>query len=216
MINKGYFAILTAISGAITITVSSILYYLAEPFTFTSHWISHLGAGPNGASVVFTVGLIITCVLALPFLVHLYKVLKPGSEKHKIMLLSAFIASIVAIIGLFINAIWNMNYEGGTLHVSGSTTFFFAGFFMIVFYSIVMLFNKDIPKTQAAVGIVIAGFFAAFLISFLPNIFLGEDLMTLLTSTDPKAGTTRFLEWLVLFAVLVWFFEMGVFTIRNK
>ncbi|MHA1148914.1 MAG: DUF998 domain-containing protein [Promethearchaeota archaeon] len=212
----GYFAILTAIVGAATIIIATIVYHLGPkgPLTFTSHWISHLGAGPT-AGIIFTIGLFLTGILALPFLIFLYRLMEPVSEKHRIMRLAALIASLISIAGLFINAAWNMDYQGGTLHVTGSTTFFFAGLFMIIFYSLLMFLHPDIPWQQAIFGLLVASIFAGFLISFLPVIATGADLMELLTSTDPVAGTTRFLEWIVFFAIISWFLEMGLYTLKK-
>jgi len=210
----GYFGILTALSGAITITLSSVLYYIEEPFTFFSHWISHLGAGPNGGDIVFTIGLIITSAFAIPFLVYLNLYLRKDMKGHKILMLESFIASMIAIAGLIINAVWNMR-DDPHLHITGSTTFFFAGFFMIIFYSIWMFLSPKVPNKQAAIGLIVACIFGAFLISFIPS-FEQEDLFILLTSTDPIAGITRFIEWIVFFAVIAWFFELGVYTLKNK
>ncbi|MGQ4875782.1 MAG: DUF998 domain-containing protein [Promethearchaeia archaeon] len=213
----GFFAILTAIIGATSIIIATIVYHFGPegPISFTSHWISHLGAGIY-AGIIFSVGLYITGLVALPFLIYLFRIMKPGSEKHIVMLYAAFIASIISIAGLLINATWNMKYQGGYLHVFGSTTFFFAGFFMIIFYSILMFLNDDIPWYQGAIGLLVASVFATFLISFLPIMAAGADLMKLLTSSDPIAGTTRFLEWLVFFAVIFWFFEMGLYMLRRE
>lgn len=214
----GIFAILTAIIGAITIISATIAYHLSPrgPISFTAHWISHLGAGET-SGIIFTIGLFITGFLALPFLTYMFLWLKPSLwDKHRIMLITAFIASIISIIGLWINAAWNMEYEGGTLHVTGSTTFFFAGLFMIIFYSLSMLFSDEVSWQQAIIGFIIAAIFATFLLSFLPAIAQGYDMMGLLTSTDPVAGTTRFIEWIVFFAVIFWFAEMGVYTLLKK
>ena len=210
----GYFAILTAIAGGLTVMISSILYYIGEPFTFSSHWISHLGAGPNGSGLVFTIGFIITSIFAVPFLIYLNLYMREGMEGHKLLMAESFIASMIAIAGLIVNAIWNMG-DDPYLHITGSTTFFFGGFFMVVFYCIWMFLSSKIPTKQAAVGLIVACIFAAFLISFLPT-FGTEDLFILLTSTDPIAGVTRFIEWIVFFAIIAWFFEMGIYTLKNK
>ena len=215
--NPAYFAILTAIIGAVTIITATIIYHFGPkgPLTFSSHWISHLGSGPT-AGIIFTLGLFITCALALPFLIYLYRFMEPVGENHIKMRLTALIASLVSMMGLFINAAWNMDYEGGLLHVTGSSTFFFAGLVMIIFYSLLMYLHPDIPWQQALFGFIIAGIFAAFLLTFIPLIASGYDLMLLLTNTDPIAGTTRFAEWIVFFAVIAWFLEMGIYILKFK
>ena len=212
----GYFAILTAIVGALTIILATIVYHFGErgPLSFETHWISHLGAGPV-AGIIFSIGLYITGILALPFLIYLYRLMQPQTKDHRILPYAALIASLIAIFGLLVNATWHMEYEGGYLHVFGSTTFFFAGLFMIIFYSVWMFVHPDFPWYQAIVGLFVAAIFAAFLISFLPAMAAGKDLMLLLTSTDPSAGTTRVLEWIVFFAIIFWFAEMGIYTLKK-
>ncbi len=218
--NADFFAIGTAIVGAVTIVFCSIFYYaLDSSFSFTSHWISHLGAGPtatpNASSVVFTIGLVITGILALPFLYYLYSVLKPELTKHKVLITSAYLTSLVSIGGLFINAIWNMK-DNPDLHVTGSSIFFFGGLFMILLFALAFLLNDKFSKVQGWISLMVAGTFFAFLISYLPFVFQGVDLMVLLTSTDPRAGLTRFIEWIVFFAIIFWFLELGFFFKKLK
>ncbi|MHA1438224.1 MAG: hypothetical protein ACTSPD_11655 [Promethearchaeota archaeon] len=215
-VNGGYFGILTSISGTITIVIAVILYSISIPISLQLHWISHLGAGPNGAQYIFTIGLIITAIFAIPFLLQLFLLLRENTDKHKLMWVCTFIIAMIAIAGLIINAIFNMR-DNPNLHVTGSTTFFFGGFFMIILCSLLMFFHPEFPKSQALIGIIVSGFFAAFLISFLPlMVDPNINLMELLTTSDPIAGTTRFLEWLVLFAILFWFLEIGIYLIKKK
>jgi hypothetical membrane protein len=214
-VKPGYFALLTGICGSLTILIASILYMIVEPFTFFSHWISHLGAGPNGAQYVFMVGLIITSFFAIIFIVFLFQFLKNNMEGHRLMTWSAFLVGIVSIMGLVMNAIWNMR-DDPELHVTGSTTFFFAGLFMVLLFSFSMLFCEKISNSQAFIGFAVTGVFFAFLISYVPYMSQGIDLMVLLKSTDPRAAPTRFIEWMVFFAIIFWFFEIGFYFLKKK
>ncbi|MGV9171184.1 MAG: hypothetical protein ACOC44_03335 [Promethearchaeia archaeon] len=211
----GYFALLTGICGGLTVLIGSILYILAEPFSLFSHWISHLGAGPNGAQYVFMVGLTITSIFATIFIIYLFQFLLQNMEKHRLMVGSAFLIGIVSIIGLEVNAIWNMR-DDPELHVAGSTTFFFAGLFMVLLFSLSILFCDEIANSQAIIGFGVTGVFFAFLISYVPYMIEGIDLMVLLKSTDPRAAPTRFIEWLVFFAIIFWFFEIGFYFLRKE
>ncbi|MFO8017805.1 MAG: hypothetical protein R6U96_04165 [Promethearchaeia archaeon] len=214
-IKPAYFALLTGMCGGLTVLIGSILYMLAEPFSLFSHWISHLGAGPNGAQYVFMVGLTITSIFATIFIIFLFQFLSNNIERHQIMIWSAFLFGILSIIGLEINAIWNMR-DNSQLHITGSTTFFFAGLFMILFFSLSMIFCDEIANSQAIIGFGVTGVFIAFLISYVPYMTEGIDLMVLLKSTDLRAAPTRFIEWMVFFAIIFWFFEIGFYFLRKK
>lgn len=218
-IHGGYWAIFTAISGLITVITSTILYYIGDPsITIPSHWISHLGAGPMGADVVFTIGLTIAGVCGLLFLIYLYRLLRPGNKEtnHMLMLNFAFIFSLAAIIGLLLLAIFDMVGEP-ILHVTGSTTFMFSGMLMMIFISTSMLFNPDIPLNQTLISYGITGIFVIFLITFLPvTLDPSVDLMDLLTSTDTRASVTRVWEWILIYGIFAWFLEIGVYLKLRK
>jgi len=216
-VSAGYFAIFTGIVALVTVGFASLLYYLGDvSFSMSSHWISHLGNGPNNSGIAFTIGLIIAGILAIIFLIDFYHFVNKGMEGHRLLMLESFFASMVSVAGLLINAIWNYK-DDPNLHVMGSATFFFGGFFMLIFYSIAMFYSPSISRNQAYIGFAAASVFGIYLINFLPFTFdPNVDLMELLLTTDPRASIIRVLEWAVFFAVIFWFIEIGIYQLKVR
>ena len=213
-----YFGILIGLIGAITIGISAILFSTAEQFTFFSHWISNLGGAttqsgisPNGSNVVFGVGLVSAAVCAIFFLVYAIKLLKPGNEKTIWLLYLDLMTGLITILGIIIVAFFDM-IDWLAIHGVGATMFFMGGMLMVLFFTLTMLFNSEIQRIQAIPGLIVSGIFLMFLVTFLPHLLGGIDLIALLGDTSPTYGWTRFWEWMVLFAILSWFFIMGYTT----
>ena len=213
-----YFGILIGLVGAITIGISAILFSTAEQFTFFSHWISNLGGAttqagisPNGSNVVFGVGLVSASICAILFIVYVMKLLKPGNEKTIWLLYLDLIAGIVTIVGIIIVAFFDM-INMLAIHGVGAVLFFMGGMLMVFFFTLTLLLNSEIPWTHSIPGFIVSGVFLIFLVTFLPHLIGGIDLIALLGDTSPTYGWTRFWEWMVLFAILSWFFIMGYLT----
>jgi len=138
-INGGYFAILTTVSGIITILIASILFYMVEPFTIYSHWISNLGGvvtnsgkSPNGSNIVFSIGLIITGVLSVPSTMYLTKLLLSGEQKAPWLINCAIFAGTVTLIGLLLIAFFDIKSQP-IIHTFSGMIFFLGAVYMIFF-----------------------------------------------------------------------------------
>ncbi len=70
-----YWAILGGIFGLLIIFISIFLHSLTEPISFFTHWVSHLGWGPNGSELVFRIGIIVTACLFIPYIICLTRIL---------------------------------------------------------------------------------------------------------------------------------------------
>jgi len=213
-----YFGILIGLIGAITIGISAILFSTAEQFTLFSHWISNLGGAttqsgisPNGSNVVFGIGLVIAALLAIVFLVYAMKLLKPGNEKTIWLLYLDLLTGVVTIVGIIIVAFFDM-IAWLAIHGVGAVMFFMGGMLMVLFFTITLILNTEIPWKHSIPGFIVSGVFLIFLITFLPHLLGGIDLIALLGDTSLTYGWTRFWEWMVLFAILSWFFIMGYLT----
>ena len=213
-----YFGVIIGLLGTVTIVISAILFSTAEQFNFFSHWISNLGGAttqsgisPNGSNVVFGVGLVITAIFAIFFLVYAIKLLKPGNERTVWLLYLDILTGLITIIGIIIVAFFDM-INMLLIHGVGAIMFFMGGMFMVLFFSLTMVLNSEIPWTHSIPGFIASGVFLIFLITFLPPLLSGIEILTLLSDTSPIFAWTRFWEWMVLFAILAWFFIMGYLT----
>jgi len=215
-----YFGILIGLIGAITIVISAILFSTVEQITFFTHWISNLGGAtvafderpPNGSNVVFGIGLVSAAICAIFFLIYALRILIPGNEKTKWMLHLDLITGLIAIIGIIIVSFFDM-INWLAIHGIGAAMFFIGGMFMVLFFTLTILLNSEIPWIQAIPGFIVSGVFLIFLITFLPHLLSGVELISLLADTSNSVyNWTRFWEWMVLFAILSWFFIMGYLT----
>ena len=220
-IKGGYFGILITIFGLITIITCIILYSLSEPISIFSHWISDLGgyitnsgASPNGANIIFSIGLIIISILAIPFLLYLTDFLLSKNQKLKFLVFFAFIFSIMTLLGIFGVAFIDIKSEP-IIHTAFAALFFLGGMTIMFFFSLAMLFNSDVSNKQAIFGLICSAVPLAFLASFTPYMLDGQNVLTLVLSVDPALGVSRFLEWMYLIALFIWFFEIGFYLIKN-
>ena len=217
----GYFSILLAIIESTSIIIASILFFTAEPFSFFTHYISNLGGAttnsgilPNGSNIIFSIGLILSAICASIFIIYLNRILASGNEKNPGMVKISLILSMISVIGIVLVALFDMKTAIG-IHTIGAMMFFVGGMFMILSLSITFYFNTEISKNQAYIGLGTMSVFAIFLGTVgLAIMDPSVEISTMLSSTSPSLNVMRFWEWMVLFAILLWFTEIGVYTIR--
>ncbi len=217
--NTGYFGILVAITGVATISIASILYAMVEPFTIFSHWISNLGGAwtnlyqsPNGSNIVFSIGLIILCIFVIPFIVYLVKIFV-SRDLNSPLIFFALGSGLITLIGLLGVAFFDMKSQP-LIHTLSAVAFFIGGLFMVFFFSLTMFFDTKISSIHPLFGIIVVGVGFIFLLPFVPLLLQGADLVSLIVSTEPRMAFSRFWEWMYVFALFAWIFDMGVFTLK--
>ena len=210
----GYFGILAGISQVIMLIVGTLVFNDTEevPITFGSHWVSHLGAATEGAQMIFIAFMLMTVLFAIPFILDLVRKMLPGNEKQRWMFLLPLIFALTTIFGGFGLTFFNMG-DFPEMHVFFATTFFISVALMVALLSFIMFFNSNIIKWQAWIGLGCGGLFLLFLLTFIPHLLAGEDLVTLVTSLDEKFALTRVMEWIAIIALVVWFIETGAYMI---
>ena len=222
-IHGGYFGIFTAIFGLLTVVIASILFYAVEPFTIYSHWISNLGGAvtnsgkiPNSSNVVFSIGLIAMGSISAIFVLYLGNLLLSSkNQKFPRLVVCFLIFGVLSLVGTVGVALFDMKSQP-LFHVYFATILFISLTFMILFFSLSILFNKDFSKIQTFLGFLTIIITMILFISFLPLILKGKDLTMLMLSTSSELSMTRFWEWMSFFAFLTWFFELGFYTLMFK
>jgi hypothetical membrane protein len=203
---------MAAAAGALTIAASSLLYHTSTegPLVITSHWVSHLGTTQR-SGILFTVGLIITGALAIPFIVSLFRTDMALTKNSERVGRAGLCFGLASITGLWIAGIWDMRDFGGIPHAVGSALFFFCSLVMV------SLVGRPKAGTEDArwicckyLKIKVIAVFVVFLLAFVPTLRDQGRLRTLLTSTDPIAHPARFMEWMVFAVLILWYVCMGV------
>ncbi len=226
-IPRSYWAIISGLFGFIFIITALLLHSISEPISFFTHWVSHLGWGPNGAELVFKVGLIILGCLITPYFIFLYRYLRglEGGENKKLINKStqgAIFASGVALIALIITALFgNINQNGFYLHLIGAVTYFMTGMIAMVLFTLSMFLSKKYSKIQVIWTIITLGIFIAMLISAIPLIstYSITDLLMIneavLDKISPLTRWLTFFEWQLVFSTFIWFIITGVYTLKQ-
>ncbi len=197
----GFAAVFTS---SIAIFISFILYVSVDPtFSFFTHWISHLGAGPNGSSNVFNVGISMSSILLFFFYMYIIKDFRKRGA-NKILGYLFFLSNNGTCFGLLLVALFP--YEIITLHAFAAFTFFISGLISSILYVLLILSTKGSNKIQALFALITTGFFCSHLII---SIVIG-----LSNALDIRIA--KFTEWLTLFAMLALIIESGFYHIRKK
>lgn len=176
-------------TGAILISLS--LYPGYDMFT---QFVSWLGVGPGLAGPFFNIGLILTGIIALPFFISLGKILKQeenGNQKLKERALNISIIGCVslALIGCFPA----FNTTMLIIHGIFAVVFFFAGLFLCILFSYLLLIDSRFSSGPVYSGFIVAGIFIAYMCTFQP-----------------------IMEWLVLFSFGFWIIQIALYILHKK
>ncbi len=183
-----------------------------ERYSPLNHFISELGeVGVSRGSWAFNGGLVITGLLLLPFVAHLGLVL--GSVLGWIGAFFAGAASLgAAAVGVF-----PMNNLKP--HVRAAMTYFYGGLAMVISIGVAILVQPaggvSVQKIASLLSLPAALAFVSFLV-LPPLASYGVDPVTMLDPSvrpeRPRFWALPFMEWLVLFATIIWLFGMAFFV----
>lgn len=186
-----------------------------ERYSFLNHFISELGEwGVSRGAWAFNAGLVVTGLLLLPFGVHLGFVLRSAAGW-----VGACFAAVAAL-GASAVGIFTMN----TLkrHVPAAMTFFWGGLIMAVAVAVAILTQPSgrvvVPKAASALSLFAAASFSSFV--SLPRIVMPRMVLPQVgrvSMLDPRLMAVRprfwilpFMEWVVLFATILWLVGMAL------
>ncbi|MBN1800877.1 MAG: DUF998 domain-containing protein [Candidatus Lokiarchaeota archaeon] len=182
--------------ASISILAAFLLYMTVDPsFTPFTHWISHLGIGPNGSNIVFNIGISVSSVfLFLFYLHHIKEFRKLGANKT---ITDCLLVSVIATCaGLIFIAIFPYNIT--LLHGIAANVFFLGGLNSCLLYSVLIIITPKVSKLHAIVGFVSA---ALFIFHILNSVITSFTIK--LQTKEFDAELTKFSEWLALFAILL-------------
>ena len=171
-------------------------------FSFITHYLSDIGAGPNGVGLVFSVGMILTSAVTIFFFLHLSTFLI-NKKGNKNFILIAFVSGVISSIGTFFVGIFPINIYLD-LHNFSASFFFLGGFAYCLFFAISELTTPGISNYQALSGFVVCFFFFVFI--FYTSINYYDRAICKIESYIS--------EW-ILFSVLIsWIIEHEIYIFR--
>ncbi|MFX0076608.1 MAG: DUF998 domain-containing protein [Candidatus Hermodarchaeota archaeon] len=191
--NRHYLRVIGILIPIITIITSVVIYAINDAsFSFLTHYLSHLGGGPNGSNIIFNVGIMISGVLMIFFFLNLSAYLR-RKHTNTILIYISFIPGLISSIGTFFTGFFPYTVTQD-LHNLSASTFFLGGFAYCILYGISEWITKGISKLQAFSGFVVALFFLLFIIFTAINYF------------DPTLAQeqSHLIEWLLICVLMFW------------
>ncbi len=173
-------------------------------FSFLTHYLSHLGGGPDGVGIVFNVGMMISGPLMICFFLNLSAYLRRKNGNTFLIYIS-FIPGLLSSIGTFFVGVFPYTVTQ-ELHNISASFFFVGGFAYCILYGIAEWVTKGVSKLQASSGFIVALFFLLFIIFtainfFNPAIALEQSHIT---------------EWLLICVLMSWIIGHEASMTRNK
>ena len=177
-----------------------------ERFSPLNHFISELGeAGVSRLAPVFNAGLVAAGVLYVPFVLGL------GAAVGGWWAAAGTLAGLVSAVSVACVGFFPMNNLAP--HIAAAMTFFRSGLVTVLLFGVAIQLQRAdrrvIDRRANLAGIAALAAFAAFIAwielqpggsaGFHPSVFAGR----------PAVWTSAVLEWLVLAAVIAWFFVVG-------
>lgn len=229
-----YWGIISGIFGLLVFLVATVLHSITEPLSFFTHWVSHLGWGPNGSEPVFKIGLIILILLFIPYIIFLTRLLwaNRGEDIAKIRnVLTTFglICSVATAIALvFVSLFGNIGQREFLLHLIGATVYFFVVMGLISFYTASMILDNKASKSQLIITLINMILLNALILSSIPFLvnyvnpaftytfqtMTTTERIAFLESAIPQTVWLTFFEWIYVISTLTWFIVTGIHTTK--
>lgn len=213
----GFAVPIVALGGG---SIALILYTISLPFSLTDLWISNLGIGPNGCNYLFSVIIVLMGIFIFLFAVANCLWLWGISKLTNGILALMVFMNAVAIVGGFLVAIYPMNTRLD-IHVIGGYLFFFPTLFFSLFLMVAMALAHKASAIQWGLTLVLAilatifvPVFSNSLTEFYPNQTMMDltfdQFLVFMSDMGPILSTIRFLEWLAIFVVMIWFIQTAI------
>ncbi|MFX1447114.1 MAG: DUF998 domain-containing protein, partial [Promethearchaeota archaeon] len=164
-------------------------------FSFLTHYLSHLGGGPNGAGIIFNIGIMISGLLMIFFFLNLSVYLR-RKKSYTLLIYISFIPGLISAIGIFFTGVFPYTVTQ-ELHNISASTFFLGGFAYCILYGITEWITKDISKLQASSGFVVALFFLLFITFTAINQF----------NPGVVSEQSHLTEWILICVLMFWVIE---------
>lgn len=185
------FGVLSVLVGLIGDSIALLLFSGYN----LNYMISVLGSEYSPGAIFFNLGIFLSGIFAMPFFLHINKVLKEEYIEHKYQKLALMIALVTCIIfsliGIFPSLLNNPLYSD--LH---GILFLFSMIGAIVYlllYSLIFLKSKNFNRYISYLGFVVILIYILFLLSWFPII-----------------------EWLMTFAIITWIMIISIYLLYKR
>ncbi|GAH40343.1 unnamed protein product, partial [marine sediment metagenome] len=158
-----HIVVVGALIGFLTAIAAILLYISADPtFSFLTHWVSHLGTGPNGSDIVFNGGMVYSGIISWIYSLYLARYLHKNGALRFLIIISLGCGIILGI-GLLLIGIFPLELIFG-IHNIAAGFFFYGGMFSCIIYGITAYLTPSISKLQSIIEFMIASVFLSYII----------------------------------------------------
>lgn len=185
-----YFGLLTVFFGGISIILSYILYTSADnSFSIFTHYISDLGIGPNGANLIFGLGLPIMSFMA--FFYHISEIYRSKQLTiYKFLLVPVWLCVISNTIGGILAGTFNITF---LIHSAAAFLYFMGVILYYLMFLIMTSVEKQVNKVELILYTIVFG---------TSSFFLGISLISFLFPSLSTIISITFMEWIAVFSYL--------------
>jgi len=195
-----HIVVVGALIGFLTAITAILLYISADPtFSFLTHWVSHLGTGPNGSDIVFNGGMVYSGIISWIYSLYLARYLHKNGALRFLIIISLGCGIILGI-GLLLIGIFPLELIFG-IHNIAAGFFFYGGMFSCIIYGITAYLTPSISKLQSIIGFMIASVFLSYII---------------INSLPLNISFKMAAEWSVFFAIPSWILSQGIIVLRSN
>jgi len=207
-INGNYFGLISVFIAAISITVAQLLYMAVDPtFSITTNFISDLGTGPNGSDIVFSIAMILTGVLIMPFYVYIGWYLQKRENQNSLRI--GMIAGLIGSIGMMLVGVFPLNPNdifSYNMHIIAAGILFYGVLSMLLIYGISEYRNPEISNLLSILAFITAGLYGAFMTSVIIQYL----------ASIPFQAYTYIIEWIGLYVMGIWIIAHVYYTLKHK
>lgn len=202
-IKGGYFALLGALIGFLTVTISLALFIQIEPsFSFFTHYISDIGDARGLPGIIWEIGMLVGLTpVRLLFLIYLVRFLQKMGANNKLIVL-AFVFSMISITGSVLMATTPFHVSEA-IHIMSAFVYFIGVWFSQIFFSTAELKIAKFPKHLPISGFSVVLFYGIF-----------TTLLILYKVAGFDRNLPVFWQWLSFVAILIWLVLHGLYTLK--
>ncbi|MFX1309931.1 MAG: DUF998 domain-containing protein [Promethearchaeota archaeon] len=203
-IRGAYFAFLTLLAVGFGIFVALIIYFPVDPtYSIFSNYISDLGAGPIGSTIVFSIGMILGAIFFIFLILYISRYLKNKEEKSQLRW-GFQSTGVIAGLGLIMIGIFPLDRTNTfifTIHFIAALIFFSFLAISFIYLGYIEYKNSEFSTYLSIITFLSGILSAIFVIGFLIQEF---ELV-------PPHVFVYLSEWTFFIFVTLWLITHGIY-----
>ncbi|MEE9376689.1 MAG: hypothetical protein V3V33_01485 [Candidatus Lokiarchaeia archaeon] len=211
----GYiFGFLTFIIGLTGDILALLFSGLAGDYVMWEKSISILGHRAGG--VYLRTGLVISNILAIPFIIYLGRTLKDENINDNLIKLTIGVGIFASVTAVLTGIFSGVNEFISSLHGLFALLSWIGGAIVCFLFGYLMLKNAKFSKSIMYFNFIITGVFASYLIFFLFTNFCNYYAEICYSLGRKVYVIMPLFEWTVIFSILIWYLVNAVYLFNKR